>query len=78
MFDMRYMRCHHPVQMNKAPRLVYLLRKSRQVEETAVPVLKRDDLPLRFYYKGREINIEATPKGNLIIKESRLTGETGE
>ena len=60
------------------PRTVYLLRKSNQAAADAIPVLTRTDLPLRFHYKGREINIEATPKGNLTITESRLTGINGE
>jgi len=64
--------------MQTAPRLIYLLRKSIQTDEAAIPVLARTDLPLRFHYRGREINIEATPKGNLIIKESRLAGNSGE
>lgn len=60
------------------PRTIFLLRKSIQGAEEVIPVLTRTDLPLRFYYKGREINIEASPKGNLIIKESRLAGSSGE
>lgn len=59
------------------PRTIYLLRKSSQGAEEAIPVLTRTDLPLRFHYKGREINIEATPKGNLVITETRLTGDNG-
>lgn len=60
-----------------APKNIYLLRKSRQ-STNAIPVLSRNDLPLRFYFKGREINIEATPKGKLVIREIRLTGTDGE
>lgn len=59
------------------PRAIYLLRKSIQGTEE-IPVLDRADLPLRFNFKGREINIEATPKGNLTIREARLTGSNGE
>jgi hypothetical protein len=63
--------------MNKAPKLLYLLRKSRQVEETAIPVLKRDDFPLRFYFKGNEVSIVVTPKGNIEVTKTRLTGADG-
>jgi hypothetical protein len=59
------------------PRAIFLLRKSVQGAE-GIPVLDRNDLPLRFYFKGREVSIEATPKGNLTIKEARLTGSNGE
>ena len=57
------------------PRVVYLLRKSHQIAEDAIPVLTKADLPLRFHFKGREINIEVTAKGNLTIAETRLAGE---
>jgi hypothetical protein len=54
------------------PRAIFLLRKSVQNAEEAIPVLNRADLPLRFHFRGREIEIEVTPKGNLTIRESRL------
>lgn len=60
--------------MQKAPRLIYLLRKSVQSESTAIPVLKRDDFPLRFVFKGQEITLAVTQKGNIEITKQRLTG----
>lgn len=62
--------------MQKAPKLIYLLRKSKQSEDTAIPVLKRDDFPLRFYHGGKEIVIEATGRGRLKLHATtiRLTG----
>jgi len=59
--------------MQKAPKLIYLLRKSSQAE-TSVPVLKRDDFPLRFYFKGMEVNIAVTKSGNIEVNKQRLTG----
>jgi hypothetical protein len=64
--------------MKKAPKLIYLLRKSKQAETAAIPVLKRDDFPLCFYFKGQEINITVTPKGNIEVTKQRLTGANGE
>lgn len=60
--------------MHKAPKLIYLLRKSKQSEDTAVPVLKRDDFPLCFYFKGHEVNIAVTTNGNINVTKTRLTG----
>lgn len=60
-------------QMQKAPKLIYILRKSKQ-DEGSVPVLKRDDFPLRFYFKGMEVNVAVTTKGNIEITKHRLTG----
>lgn len=57
--------------MQKAPKLIYLLRKSVQ-DETSIPVLKRNDLPLRFYFKGCEFTIAATKNGNIEINKTRL------
>lgn len=64
--------------MKKAPRLIYLLRKSVQPDSTAIPVLKRDDFPLRFVFKGQEITIAVTQKGNIEISKQRLTGADAE
>jgi hypothetical protein len=63
--------------MNKAPKLIYLLRKSIQ-DSAALPVLKRDDFPLRFVFKGQEVTIEVTTKGNIEVSKQRLTGTAGE
>jgi hypothetical protein len=63
--------------MQKAPKLIYLLRKSRQDDAAAIPVLKRDDLPLRFYFKGHEVIITATKNGNIEVSKQRLTGTDG-
>lgn len=60
--------------MQKAPKLIYLLRKSVQDDAATIPVLKRSDLPLRFYFKGQEITITATKNGNIEISKQRLTG----
>lgn len=60
--------------MQKAPKLIYLLRKSVQDEAATIPVLKRSDLPLRFFFKGQEITIAATKSGNIEINKQRLTG----
>lgn len=62
--------------MNKKPKLIYLLRKSVQTDTAAIPVLKRDDFPLCFYFKGQEITITVTKKGNIDVKKHRLTGTT--
>lgn len=59
--------------MNRAPKLIYLLRKSVQ-DEASIPVLKRSDLPLRFYFKGSEVTIAATKSGNIEISKQRLAG----
>ena len=63
--------------MNKAPRLVYLLRKSKQTEEQSIPVMHKNDFPLRFYFKGHEVCIDITTKGNIEVTKSRLTGAEG-
>jgi hypothetical protein len=63
--------------MNKSPKLIYLLRKSIQADPAAIPVLKRDDFPLCFYFKGQEINIAVTQKGNIEVTKQRLTGAGG-
>lgn len=63
--------------MDKAPKLIYLLRKSIQGDSASVPVLKRDDFPLRFQFKGEEITIEITRKGNIEVNKQRLTGTDG-
>jgi hypothetical protein len=61
--------------MQKAPKLIYLLRKSRQTEDAAaIPVLKRNDFPLRFYFKGCEVSISVTTNGNIEVTKTRLTG----
>lgn len=57
--------------MNKAPRLIYLLRKSIQ-DGDSMPVLKRNDFPLRFHFKGDEVSIAVTAKGNLSITKQPL------
>lgn len=54
--------------MNQAPRNIYLLRKSKQVPEI-VPVLDKNDFPLRFHFKGREIQVAVTQKGKLQLSE---------
>lgn len=54
--------------MSQGPRNIYLLRKSRQTADP-VPVLGRSDFPLRFHFKGREIQIAVTPKGRLQLSE---------
>lgn len=64
--------------MHKAPKLVYLLRKSIQTETDAIPVLRHNDFPLRFFFKGQEVSITVTQKGNLEIAKRRLTGTNGE
>jgi hypothetical protein len=64
--------------MNKAPKLIYLLRKSIQGDSAEIPVLKRDDFPLRFMFKGQEITVAVTPKGNIEVTKQRLTGTDGE
>jgi hypothetical protein len=64
--------------MNKTPKLIYLLRKGSQADAAAIPVLKRDDFPLRFYFKGREINISITKKGNIEVTKHRFAGVSGE
>lgn len=63
--------------MKKAPQLIYLLRKSIE-DSAALPVLKRDDFPLRFILKGQEVTIDITPKGNIEVSKQRLTGTPGE
>jgi len=60
--------------MQKAPKLIYLLRKSVQDEAASIPVLKRNDLPLRFYFKGQEVTIAATKNGNIEVTKQRLAG----
>ena len=64
--------------MKKAPKLIYLLRKSIQSDSTTIPVLKRDDFPLRFVFKGQEITVAVTQKGNIEITKQRLTGAHAE
>jgi len=60
--------------MHKAPKLIYLLRKSKQAEDAAIPVLKRNDFPLRFYFKGHEVSIAVTANGNIEVTKTRLAG----
>lgn len=60
--------------MTKAPKLIYLLRKSIQADAAAIPVLKRNDFPLCFYFKGQEVNIAVTLNGNIEVTKTRLTG----
>jgi len=64
--------------MERAPKLIYLLRKSIQADSATVPVLKRDDFPLRFLFGGEEITVEVTRKGNIQVSKQRLTGTDGE
>ena len=63
--------------MHKAPKQVYLLRKSIQAN-VDIPVLKRDDFPLRFLFKGQEVTVAITPQGNITIGKQRLAGTDGE
>jgi len=60
--------------MKKAPRLIYLLRKSKQAEDAAIPVLRKTDFPLRFYFKGHEVTIAVTQNNNLEVNKTRLAG----
>jgi hypothetical protein len=59
------------------PRTIYLLRKSSQGAEEAIPVLTRTDLPLRFHFQGKEVEITASNRGRLQIT-TRLTGTTND
>lgn len=62
--------------MDKKPKLLYLLRKS-DTNTDIMPVLKRDDFPLQFYFKGNQISIEITKNGKIELKKQRLTGTNG-
>jgi hypothetical protein len=53
--------------MNKKNDLLYHLRKSHQ-DQTSIPILRKNDFPLRFYFKGKEVNVTVTKKGHLEIK----------
>lgn len=63
--------------MDKAPKLIYLLRKSTQAEGATVPVLNKNDFPLRFCFKGQEVVVNITQKGNIEITKHRLAGTDG-